>query len=30
MGALKQAYFELSDILQSELRDFANELKRTS
>ena len=30
MGGLKQAYFELPDIQQSELRDFANELKRTS
>jgi len=29
-GALKQAFFELSDVQQSELRDFANELKRTS
>ena len=27
-GALKQAFFELPDIQQSELRDFANELKR--
>ena len=25
-----QAYFELPDIQQSELRDYANELKRTS
>jgi len=30
MGSLKQAYFELPDIQQSELRDYANELKRTS
>ena len=30
MGGLKQAYFELPDIQQSELRDYANELKRTS
>ena len=29
-GALKQAYFELPDVQRSELRDFANELKRTS
>jgi len=29
-GELKQAYFELSDIQQSELRDFANELKKSS
>ena len=29
-GALKQAFFELPDVQQSELRDFANELKRTS
>jgi phosphoribosylamine--glycine ligase len=30
VGALKQAFFELPDVQQSELRDFANELKRTS
>lgn len=30
VGELKQAFFELPDIQQSELRDFANELKRTS
>ena len=29
-GTLKQVYFELSSIQQTELRDFANELKRTS
>ena len=30
VGALKQAFFELPDVQQCELRDFANELKRTS
>ena len=30
VGSLKQAFFELSDIQQSELRDFANQLKRTT
>jgi len=30
VGALKKAFFELPDVQQSELRDFANELKQTS